>query len=91
MHSIERATLLFHLKIEDIHPFVDGNGRTEHLILNLMLMQAEYRPVNVKFSYWKCYCDEFNVFIKSDNHDEIINIILSGIKHKLASLLYFSQ
>ena len=37
LHPIERAAL-FHLKFEGIHPFVDGNGRTGRLILNLMLM-----------------------------------------------------
>ena len=49
MHPIERAAL-FHLKFEGIHPFVDGNGRTGRLILNLMLMQAGYPPINVKYS-----------------------------------------
>ena len=49
LHPIERAAL-FHLKFEGIHPFVDGNGRTGRLILNLMLMQAGYTPINVKYS-----------------------------------------
>lgn len=49
LHPIERVAL-FHLKFEGIHPFVDGNGRTERLILNLMLMQAGYTPINVKYS-----------------------------------------
>ena len=48
LHPIERAAL-FHLKFEGIHPFVDGNGRTGRLILNLMLLQAGYPPINVKY------------------------------------------
>ena len=49
LHPIERAAL-FHLKFEGIHPFTDGNGRTGRLIQNLMLMQAGYPPINVKYS-----------------------------------------
>ena len=29
---------LVHFKLVDIHPFVDGNGRTARLIMNLILM-----------------------------------------------------
>ncbi len=35
-HPIEQAAL-FHLRFERTHPFIDGNGRTGRLTLNLML------------------------------------------------------
>lgn len=49
----------FHLAFESTHPFIDGNGRTGRLILNLELMKAGLLPVNIKFadrrSYYNCF------------------------------------
>ena len=36
-----------HLKLVSVHPFVDGNGRTARLLMNLLLMQAGYPPAIV--------------------------------------------
>lgn len=38
----ELATL--HARFEQIHPFLDGNGRAERLLLNLMLVRLGYLP-----------------------------------------------
>ena len=45
MHPIEFAALL-HTRLVTIHPFVDGNGRTARLLMNLALLQAGY-PVTI--------------------------------------------
>ncbi len=41
LHPVERAAHA-HFWLVDIHPFVDGNGRTARLLMNLLLMQAGY-------------------------------------------------
>ena len=41
--SIEIAAMAHH-KLVAIHPFIDGNGRTARLVMNLLLMQAHYPP-----------------------------------------------
>ncbi|KIH60784.1 tetratricopeptide repeat protein [Ancylostoma duodenale] len=44
MNPVERAAIA-HYKLVLVHPFVDGNGRTARLLLNLILMRAGFPPV----------------------------------------------
>ena len=46
-HPIIKACLL-HGELVKIHPFIDGNGRTSRLIINLDLMNSGYNPVIIK-------------------------------------------
>ena len=46
-HPIIKAALL-HGELVKIHPFIDGNGRTARLIMNLSLMNNKYLPVIIK-------------------------------------------
>ena len=59
-HIIE-AIAEFHLRFEAIHPFIDGNGRTGRLIINLELIKEGYLPVDIKYAdrdkYYACFDD----------------------------------
>lgn len=37
-----------HFKLVSIHPFVDGNGRTARLLMNLLLMQEGFPPAIIR-------------------------------------------
>lgn len=37
-----------HLRLVDIHPFNDGNGRTARLLMNLVLIRCGYPPIAVR-------------------------------------------
>lgn len=43
LHPVELAALAHH-RLTAIHPFVDGNGRTARLVMNLLLFRAGYPP-----------------------------------------------
>jgi len=44
-----------HFKLVSIHPFVDGNGRTARLLMNLLLMQVGYPPAIIRKEERKQY------------------------------------
>jgi len=39
--------VMFHHKIEKIHPFMDGNGRTGRILMNYILLQHDYPPIKI--------------------------------------------
>lgn len=63
---IERAAE-FHMRFENVHPFIDGNGRTGRLILNLELMKNGLLPINIKFADRDRYCSAFEEYAKTGN------------------------
>ncbi len=42
--TIAEALAVLHARFEQVHPFLDGNGRTGRLVLNLLLVRLGYPP-----------------------------------------------
>lgn len=74
-HPVEAAAT-FHLRFEGIHPFIDGNGRTGRLLLNLELMKAGLLPVNVKYADRRRYYDCFDAYA-STGSTELLTALLA--------------
>ena len=86
LHPIESAAL-FHLKFEGVHPFVDGNGRTGRLIMNLFLMQNGYPPINVKFADRRRYYGAFDSYYRDGDAGTMIEIVAEYVEERLMQYL----
>jgi Fic family protein len=82
MHPIEKSAL-FHLKFEGVHPFIDGNGRTGRMILNLELMKEGYPPINIKFKDRKKYYESFTNYYINNNSSMLTNMIKKYVEEEL--------
>ena len=82
MHPIERIAC-FHLEFEGIHPFIDGNGRTGRLILNLELIRSGYPAINVKFTDRKRYYDAFDAFYRDGKVDDMVLLVADYVNERL--------
>ena len=86
LHDIERVAR-FHLEFEGIHPFIDGNGRTGRLLMNLELIKCGYPPINVKFADRKRYYDAFDAYYKDGNPCKMIDMIAEYVNERLGEYL----
>ncbi len=76
-HIIE-AIAEFHLRFEGIHPFIDGNGRTGRLILNLELIKAGFLPVNIKVSDRHKYYECFDHYYSNGHTPEMLTALIAA-------------
>lgn len=65
LHPVKRAALAHH-KIAYIHPFLDGNGRTARLVMNLILMSVGFPPVIIRKQDKSYYFDTLQMATEGD-------------------------
>ena len=73
-HPIIRASLL-HGELVKIHPFVDGNGRTSRLLMNLDLMNHDFNPVIIKKEDRLKYYEALDKAHTTGNYTDFIKLI----------------
>jgi len=85
-HMIVRLAW-FHIEFERIHPFIDGNGRTGRLLVNLELMKAGYPPIDIKFADRISYYNAFDEYHVKHNPEAMVKLFAGYVNARLDSYL----
>ncbi|MBN1849230.1 MAG: Fic family protein [Deltaproteobacteria bacterium] len=82
MHPIELAGEA-HFRLVSIHPFVDGNGRTARLLLNMILMTSGYPPALIRKEDRFAYIDALEKAQLGGPRDDYDQIIMKAVDRSL--------
>ena len=81
----------FHIEFEAIHPFIDGNGRTGRLLVNLELMKAGYPPIDIKYIDRFAYYNAFDAYHVKHNLSAMEIFFAKYINERLDKYLKILQ
>lgn len=82
LHPIVRGAML-HAIFVGIHPFIDGNGRTSRLLLNLELMKSGYPPIIIEVKHRLAYYESLDEAIAKKNYTKFIDLVASATEKSL--------
>ncbi len=88
LHPVILAAEL-HERLVTIHPFIDGNGRSSRLVMNLILLQHGYVIANIKGDYDNRmqYYNALEVAQTKNNKDDFLMFIAQIEKESLERYL----
>ncbi|MCT6924198.1 Fic family protein [Metasolibacillus sp.] len=82
LHPIARGAML-HVIFVGIHPFIDGNGRTSRLLLNLELMKNGYPPIVIKVENRLAYYNALDKSHVMKDYQDFIMLVASEVEASL--------
>ncbi|MCJ7804504.1 Fic family protein [Patescibacteria group bacterium] len=80
-----------HFKLVSIHPFVDGNGRTARLLMNLILMIGSYPMAIIRNEERISYLEAVNLGQTQDNLQPLYSLVEKSVERSLNVYLKMAQ
>lgn len=87
LHPIELASWV-HIEFVGIHPFVDGNGRTARLLMNLELIKAGYPPIVIEVEDRLEYYEALDTAHTTGNSRLFLNLIKKALERSFEPYFY---
>ncbi|MFD2115127.1 Fic family protein [Paenibacillus yanchengensis] len=81
-HPIVSGAML-HAIFVGIHPFIDGNGRTSRLLLNLELMKSGYPPIIIKVDNRLAYYNALDKAHTTEDTQDFIALVAAEVELSL--------
>lgn len=72
---------MFYTRFMHIHPFMDGNSRTDRMLLNYLLIISGKKPSNVANASYEDFLDALTQAIVHKNYEPFVNLIK---KHQIS-------
>lgn len=79
LHPIARAAKV-HADFVSIHPFIDGNGRTSRLLMNLELLKAVYPPCVITVENRLAYYEALDQWMASGKTEAFIRLVSEAVQ-----------
>jgi Fic family protein len=77
--AVERAARL-HVDFVAIHPFIDGNGRTARLLMNLELLRAGYPIAVISFEERQQYYHNLDAAVTFGNYEPFVRQVCAAVE-----------
>lgn len=87
LHPVERAAKV-HVDFVGIHPFIDGNGRTSRLLMNLELMKNGFPPVVIKVEDRLAYYQTLDTAHVSNDYKPFIDLVIKAVEESFEPYWY---
>ncbi|WP_198013922.1 Fic family protein [Desulforegula conservatrix] len=86
MHPVEVASRI-HADLIKIHPFIDGNGRTARLLMNLELIKSGFPPAVIPATLKKEYFETLDKAHMHNDYEPFIGLVADALEQSFEIFL----
>jgi Fic family protein len=87
LHPVEKAARV-HVDFVKIHPFIDGNGRTARLLMNLELMKSGFPPVILPVEKRLNYYEFLDIAHTKNDYQPFLKLIIEIVEDSFKPYFY---